>query len=445
MRITDPSERLIKCMIQKQAVNLEILQSSLISLTSLSSTEPWLIYALGGGWGHLVRSLSFGRVAAIHRPVIILCNSPYAAHLLQYDASDRRLYAEQLLTKEILTTYQGKEEDDVSGLLPTLSIWPFSKDLNFTFEDSKTFVSSEPLPIIEGCYLHVISPIASSPAIKNQVRQMLSEEAYECIIMDTFPGGIAGELAEILPQLSATKILVHRDINPDYVKAKDLPNFVADNFDLVIVPGEGDEIPLAELPQVRHTAPWLIRSAGELPDAIQARTLLGLNPNDTNPVIVICAAGRAEELSLYGNLTRVLAESLPGVNVRCLAPECPENCPPELWVFHWPAIECLPAADVVVGGAGYNTFYECLSVGVPLVAFAFKRQYDRQEMRVLRWINNQATVPVKLVESVEGAVSAVCDFLNQANKSISSTAMAKAYMNGAAEAVKLIEKIITND
>ncbi|MBD2041741.1 hypothetical protein [Microcoleus sp. FACHB-672] len=429
-------------MIQEQALNIEIPQSSLVPLASLPSTEPWLIYALGGGWGHLVRSLSFGRIAAIHRPVIILCNSPYAAQLLQYEASDRRLYADLLLAKEPVKI-QKQEVDEYSGLLSTLSMLPFSEDLRFTFENSEFLETTEPLPIVEGCYLQVISPIASSSTIKNQVRQMLAEEQYECVIVDTFPRGLGGELAEILPLLSAPKVLIHRDINPDYVVAKNLPDFVADNFDLVIVPGEGEEMPLAELPQVRHTAPWLIRSAGELPDVTRARTLLGLNPIDTNPLIVICAAGRAEELSLYGNLTRVLAESLPGVTVRCLAPECPENCPAELWVFHWPGIECLPAADVVVGGAGYNTFYECLSVGVPLVAFAFKRQYDRQEMRVLRWIENQATVPVKLVESVEGALSAVCDFLNQAKKSISSAEIPKAYMNGAAGAVKLIEQFVS--
>ncbi|MBW4678663.1 MAG: hypothetical protein KME19_00925 [Microcoleus vaginatus WJT46-NPBG5] len=429
-------------MIQEAALNIEIPQSSLISLTSLPSTEPWLIYALGGGWGHLVRSLSFGRIAAIQRPVIILCNSPYAAHLLQYDASDRRIYADLSLAKETVKTFNEKE-DDASGGLSTLSLLPFSEDFYFTFDDSKLLAPSELLPIVEGCYLHVISPFASSNVIKNQVRQMLEEEQYQCVIVDTFPRGLGGELAEILPQLIAPKVLIHRDINPDYVVAKNLPDFVADNFDLVIVPGEGEEMPLAELPQVRHTAPWLIRSAGELPDVIHARTLLGLNPTDTNPLIVICAAGRAEELSLYGNLTRVLAESLPGVTVRCLAPECPENCPDELWVFHWPGIECLPAADVVVGGAGYNTFYECLSVGVPLVAFAFKRQYDRQEMRVLRWIENQATVPVKLVESVEGALSAVCDFLNQANQSISSSKIPKAYLNGAAGAVKMIEQLVS--
>ena len=110
-------------MIQESALNIEIPQSSLISLTSLPLTEPWLIYALGGGWGHLVRSLSFGRIAAIHRRVIILCNSPYAAHLLQYDVSNRGHYADLSLAKEPVKTYK---EDDAPGLFSTLLTSPFS-------------------------------------------------------------------------------------------------------------------------------------------------------------------------------------------------------------------------------------------------------------------------------------------------------------------------------
>ncbi|WP_157171274.1 hypothetical protein ACF3DV_15435 [Chlorogloeopsis fritschii PCC 9212] len=37
---------------------------------------------------------------------------------------------------------------------------------------------------------------------------------------------------------------------------------------------------------------------------------------------------------------------------------------------------------MVVGGGGYNTVYECAAVGVPLVAFAFKRLHDRQHNKV---------------------------------------------------------------
>jgi hypothetical protein len=378
---------------------------SLVAETPLPLTEPWLIYAIGGGWGHLTRALALGRKAARERPVFVLCNSPYAADLLRYEARRR----------------SGNKE----FAHPSPSI-----------ENPSDF-TGELLPIVEGCYLHVISPDASDRATRKQVRQVLAAEEYECAIVDTFPKGLGDELADILPQLAAPRILVHRDINPDSVRALDWPRFVGENYQLVIVPGEGEQLPLSHLPQVRHTAPWLIRSADELPDVARARTLLGLNPALSEPLVVVCAAGLPQELRLYGHLTRALAEKFTGVTVRCLAAERPKNCPPELWAFHWPAIECLPAADVVVGGAGYNTFYECAAAGVPLVAFAFERRYDRQALRAER-ADGRYPVPVKRVESVEAALKAVGDLLSMAT----SDRHPPAYRNGAADAVGLISQLV---
>ena len=39
----------------------------------------WLIYALGGGWGHLTRAVALASIAQRERPVRILTNSPYAS------------------------------------------------------------------------------------------------------------------------------------------------------------------------------------------------------------------------------------------------------------------------------------------------------------------------------------------------------------------------------
>jgi hypothetical protein len=344
--------------------------------------RAWLIYALGGGWGHLMRTLALGRIAALTRPVSILCNSPYATNLLRYVAADQSL------------------------------------------------------PVVAGCYIHAIPSNASFAKTCEHVRYVVTSEEYECLVVDTFPRGLGGELADILPQIKAPRILVHRDINPDYVCAKDLQRFVKDNFDLVLVPGETGELPLAQLPQVEHTAPWLIENVSELPNRAGSRALLRLNPSSVDQVLLVCAAGRAEELSFYGQLTGKLANSLTGITVRCLSAECPEHCPPELWVFHWPGIECLPATNVVVGGAGYNTFSECVAVGVPLVAFAFPRRYDRQRMRVRRWYDRQQWPPVRLVESVEEALLAVSDCLqllpcHQPN-----------FINGTIASVHSIEKVI---
>ena len=42
----------------------------------MANSEFWLIYALGGGWGHMNRAIALARAA--HIPVEILVNSPYA-------------------------------------------------------------------------------------------------------------------------------------------------------------------------------------------------------------------------------------------------------------------------------------------------------------------------------------------------------------------------------
>lgn len=65
------------------------------------------------------------------------------------------------------------------------------------------------------------------------------------------------------------------------MRAKNLRLFVAQNFDFIIVPGEGQDLPLADLPQVKHTAPWLIRSADELPDRMESRNIL------TSPIAIL--------------------------------------------------------------------------------------------------------------------------------------------------------------
>ncbi|HIK07828.1 MAG TPA: UDP-N-acetylglucosamine--LPS N-acetylglucosamine transferase [Trichormus sp. M33_DOE_039] len=290
-------------------------------------TKTWLIYALGGGWGHLTRALSLARIAANQRRVNIITNSPYAQHISN-----------------------------------------------------------------EGCLLYLIPACESFSVTCQQVREILSNTHYDCLIVDTFPRGLGGELADILPQLhNIPKILIHRDINPSYVKIKDLRPFVTENFDAVIVPGEGTDLPLGDLPEVIHTEPWLIRHAGELPDRKTARSHI-LKVGDTRKIILVCAAGQASELPLFNQLTLQLKQAFPECAVRFLSPHCSDDELKTLWLSHHPGIECLAAADVVVGGAGYNTVYECTSIGVPLVALPLPRLYDRQLKRASK-INQVLNIP----------------------------------------------------
>ncbi|MBD2452050.1 UDP-N-acetylglucosamine--LPS N-acetylglucosamine transferase [Nostoc sp. FACHB-152] len=326
-------------------------------------TNTWLIYALGGGWGHLNRALALGRIAAAQTNVKIITNSRYAQHVSN-----------------------------------------------------------------EGCRIHCIPDDNDFPVTCQEVREIVLNTECDRLIIDTFPRGLGGELADILPQMhSIARILIHRDINPDYVTAKNLRSFVAENYDQVIVPGEGEDLPLADLANVQHTAPWLIRNAWELADKMTVRSHI-LKVEPSIKTIVVCAAGNASELSLFAQLTQRLQQNFLDCAVRILAANCPAKNLEDLWISHHPGMECLAAADVVVGGAGYNTVYECAALGVPLVAFAFKRLYDRQAKRAKK---------VYRVTTIAEAVTTVRTLLEKVE--LANHLFVPSYVNGAVQAVNHIQ------
>jgi hypothetical protein len=296
----------------------------------------WLIYALGGGWGHLTRATALARAASSRHPVRILTNSPYAAQV------------------------------------PGLDI-----------------------VVVESCEAAVARIDASKP---------------DALIVDTFPRGITGELATILPSLKAAKILIHRDLNPHYVSSFFLRDFVASNYDLVLIPGAGEG---SEFPG-QVTSPWLVRSSDELSTA------------NAHGQPIICASGNAEELEWYGEVTARLPDAL------CIAPVCPPGCPTERWIRHWPAIDLFPGASVIVGGAGYNTVHEALACRVPLVARPWPRKYDRQSCRAARAAMQGE---VTIVITPDDAVSAAVHHLSAGPCPVS-------FRNGATRAVSLIESCI---
>jgi hypothetical protein len=325
--------------------------------------KNWLIYALGGGWGHITRSLSLGRIAATKTQVKILTNSPYAKKI-------------------------------------------------------------DP----EGCIVQQIPHDLDYAATCQQVREILVNTECDRLIIDTFPRGLGGELADILPQLQIPKILIHRDINPDYVVAKELRPFVCANFDAIIIPGERD-VAFCDLPNVKYTEPWLIRNAWELPDINRTRKYI-LQVDETVKIILVCASGQASELPLFSKLTLQLQKTFPNCTVKILAGTNPIECPLDMWVRHHPGIECLAAADIVVGSGGYNTVYECAAVGVPLVALARKRLYDRQHKRAAM------SYPVS---NIEGVITKVRMLLEQVK--FQQKPRVLSYANGAVQAADYILRV----
>ncbi|MGF1603359.1 MAG: hypothetical protein ACFCU8_15325 [Thermosynechococcaceae cyanobacterium] len=327
----------------------------------------WLIYALGGGWGHLNRAIALGRRAAAHHQVKILTNSPYASWV-------------QAQIK------------------------------------AGSFNSAEQPPPLS---LHILSS-TSTAEIRHQVQSLVLSTPFDRLIVDTFPRGLGGELVDCLPQLTVPKILVHRALIPAYIEAKELRPWVAQHYDLVLISGEPEDADLADLPLAKVTAPWLMWSYPELV-ALQ-------NMPSTQPVVMVCAAGNPDELSFWGDLTLKLQVAFPSVTIRCLAFQQPPGCPVNCWVQHWPGMAILQQADVIVGGAGYNTVFEAAALKIPLVTFAFDRRYDNQRQRAMKW--------AYLVESVEEAIATLTILLQTHQRQ-----QPQSYLNGVDQAVPLIEAL----
>ncbi len=315
----------------------------------------WLIYALGGGWGHLTRAVAL----ALRSSARILTNSPFAAQ--------------------------------VHGAFPQLD-------------------------------LVILDPQLPIRIAREQALKAIELAAPACLVVDTFPRGLGGELAGVLASLAATKVLVHRDMNPRYVAEANLLDFVKSSYDLILIPGKSEGHAFAKLPNAVVTDPWLIRNADELPSPAPARKLL--NIEDNQRCILVSAT---QELLWFDAVISELLARHPEAAVRCVAPTCPPNCPSECWIKYWPAIDLYPATDVVIGGAGYNTIHECLACNVPLIARPWPRLYDRQWLRARR-----AGVVV-----IDGPAEAAAAAIHQLKTG--SPRRKPNFHNGTAQAITLIE------
>ncbi len=286
------------------------------------SRPHWLIYALGGGLGHVTRATSLIR------------------------AADRAGVSCTLLAN--------------TSLLTTLPL-------------------HDELP--SSARLIALPPDVSPPEVAARLRAELSIQPPDCLIVDTFPRGLGGELADVLPDLSCRKVLIHRDLNPRYVQQFDLRSFVS-HYDLILVPGEEPE--LADVAQAVRTRAWLCRDADELFSPDEARRRLLLTTVTSLPIVLVSASGHASEMQEMCDIADQLDRELRGqciVRLACLIEPTNEDAR-LLRLSDWPLLPLLPGVAVLVGSGGYNTVQEARAVGVPFVGLARTRLYDRQAHRL---------------------------------------------------------------
>lgn len=338
-----------------------------------SSSERWLIYALGGGMGHVTRALSLARQAA-RRGIRtrILSNSPFAGRI-RASSTSLVLDADWIQLVEI-PSWLGRDA------------------------------------VVE--------------VTRNEVSRC---DAQQALIVDTFPRGLGGELSNVLKGLRCLKVLIHRDLSEEYVQWAKLDE-CRNDYDLMIVPGES--APLEKLADAR-TDSWLICDANELLSTEDARQELGCDQNHSSPLIVVTGCGTVDESRLFAQLAlKIDAAFGDRATVRFVSLEpLALREAGGIAVQVWPLLKALPGVDLLVGSGGYNTVYEARACDVPLLAIPQARLYDRQKSRLsaaefmadeatlLQDIKNQldamrGRAPVAALSFQNGA-SAACELIEQ--------------------------------
>lgn len=330
-----------------------------------------LYYALGGGLGHFTRSLALGRhYARLTGGEHVLCiNTPFA------QTAARMLAAES------------RRQPEVAARLKLVTL----------------------------------DPTANAAEVALELHPWLEAWRPTDLVVDTFPRGIGGELANILPTLRGVRrILIARTLPRQYVVGYDLAPFVAEQFEIVLVPGEpspyGEAVATIDLP------PFLIRDTHELLPAAAARAqtikpaVAGSNAESAArlptgktpaksihppPILLVVGSGTRNEcrnwLALFEGLLRY--GEPPGCDLRFAVPdEAAADIPAAIAPFrvlHLPLFEVLPMASVVVGCGGYNLVHETSALGLDALWIPRPRRYDDQTQRTktsLQAIDLQAVI-----------------------------------------------------
>ncbi|MDB5098185.1 MAG: hypothetical protein JWM80_2606 [Cyanobacteria bacterium RYN_339] len=189
--------------------------------------------------------------------------------------------------------------------------------------------------------------------------------AADLLVVDTFADGAHGELTAERLQAFPRRALIAREHAPE---GRAWPV-----YHLRLAPHDEDP-----RPGVEAVGPVLLRQPEEALAPQQARLALGMGPG---PLVVAMHAGDDGEIMGFFDQVTAAVGLLPGVQLVLLTPlPLPGGPWPDVRHVH-PAMEVLPAADLILCGAGYNSYWETRALGKRVLLRPFGRSHDKQEAR----------------------------------------------------------------
>ena len=194
-------------------------------------------------------------------------------------------------------------------------------------------------------------------------------DPLDMLVVDTFVEGMYGELAPLLG-LARKRVLIARERADD---PRLLPAWAG--YDLRLAPHAA-----AASADVEPVGLVLLRTPGEALPRAAARAALGVTGEA--PLVLAMHAGEDGEVVAFFDQVAA-ASALLGVphELVLLTPlPLPGGPWPRVRHVH-PAAEVLPAADLVVCGAGYHSTWEARAFGRRVLVRAFARSHDVQAAR----------------------------------------------------------------
>jgi hypothetical protein len=206
----------------------------------------------------------------------------------------------------------------------------------------------------------------------------------ELLLVDVFPRGVLGELADILPRLATRPWLISRWVRPDYYLVPAVRRAVETCYaGLIWCEEPPSGLDRLDLP-CHRVGPVLIRRPASCLDPVAARAELAV-PIGVPLVLALASGDRQHQQDLVGTLAKVRRRLAgrgdpPSLVVLAAGLE-PRRGGGLTITCHFPAMEVLPAADVVVAAGGYNACWETRALGLPTVFIPQQRPYDDQFRR----------------------------------------------------------------
>ena len=234
------------------------------------------------------------------------------------------------------------------------------------------------------------------------------------LVVDTFPLGSMNDLLSVLGlPLKWKKFFIHREqMNMDKNKIE-TQNF----YDYIIAPhSKGSAkipVPLGKKENLFWSNEILIREKSELQSREEIRKNLGIQEEENLFLINLGGGGDTTTLENYKQIFDLILSSssllrqkkirffvpkpvLSSINSTNELKEIFSKLPYSTLLFsHFPLMELMPALDFAISAAGYNTFNELLTCGIPTIFIPKARGFDDQYGRAKRAYDAKAALFVE--------------------------------------------------